>query len=97
MRCAVQVTIPHEAGNEAQRTGKLAETIEAFAKKWHPEAMYFFPRDGKRAALMIVNMDDSSQLPALAELFFMNFKADVVISPAMTIDDLKKGLAGTGK
>ncbi|MBU0509185.1 hypothetical protein KKH27_10155 [bacterium] len=97
MRCAVQVTIPHEEGNAAMKSGKLGEMMGSFAAKWHPEAMYFFPKGGHRSALMIVNMEDSSQLPALAETFFMGLNADVEVMPAMTMDDLKKGLAGIGK
>ena len=39
-------------------------------------------------------MKDSSQLPAIAEPWFLAFEANLTVRPAMNLDDLKKGAAG---
>jgi hypothetical protein len=39
-------------------------------------------------------MHDSSQIPALAEPFFMGFNAEVRLTPVMNLDDLQNGLSG---
>jgi hypothetical protein len=97
MRCAVQISFPAEAGNAAVKAGKLGEVIATFMEKWRPEAAYFFPREGKRGAIFILNLDEPSQLPPMLEPLFMNLNAEVYISPVMTADDVKKGLSAIEK
>jgi hypothetical protein len=97
MRFAVRINIPNEAGNEAIRSGKMGEMLGAFVQKWRPEAVYFYLSHGKRGATFFVNMDDPSQMPALAEPFFAGLNAEVEATPAMNFEDLKKGLAALEK
>jgi hypothetical protein len=97
MRCALQIKIPAEAGNAAFKSGKLGESIAAFVEKWRPEAAYFFPREGQRSTLFIVNVDDPSQIPALVEPFFVGLNAEVELTPVMNFEDLKKGLGAIEK
>jgi hypothetical protein len=92
MRCIIQVELPIEAGNAGIMSGKVPEVIGATVAKWKPEASYFFPTNGKRSMLMVVNLDDASQIPALVEPFFLSLNAQVQITPCMNLDDLKKGL-----
>jgi hypothetical protein len=91
------VNIPNDEGNEAIRAGKMGEIMGAFIQKWKPEAAYFYPADGMRGATFFLNMDDPSQMPGLVEPFFMGLNAEIDITPAMTIDDLKKGLGALPK
>jgi hypothetical protein len=97
MRFALQIKIPAEAGNAALKAGKLAEAIMTFVDKWKPEAAYFFPQKGHRAALFIVNFGDASQIPPVVEPFFTALDAEVYLTPVMTLDDLKKGLGAIEK
>ena len=92
MRCLLQVELPIEAGNAGIMSGKLPELIGATVAKWKPEASYFLSINGKRAMLMVVNLDDASQIPALVEPFFLSLNAQVQITPCMNLEDLKKGL-----
>ena len=39
----------------------------------------------------MVNIDDASELPALAEPWFLAFNAKVEVLPAMILEDLEKG------
>jgi hypothetical protein len=94
MRCLLQVELPIEAGNAGIKSGKLPEVIGATMEKWKPEAAYFLPSSGgKRSMLMVINLNDPSQIPALVEPLFLALNAQVQITPCMTLDDLKKGLA----
>ncbi len=42
--------------------------------------------------LLFLDLADPSQIPVLAEPFFMSFNAEVDLYPAMNAEDLGKGL-----
>jgi hypothetical protein len=90
MRFLLKVSIPVEAGNEAARKGRLGETIAAILEEQKPEAVYFFAENGRRTGLIFFEMQEVSQIPAIAEPWFLSFNASVEIYPVMTPDDLKK-------
>ena len=63
-----------------------------------PEAAYFYEEDGERTGMIIVNFDKASQIPSLAEPWFLYFDAAVHIRPCMTPEDLAAaGLDQLGK
>ncbi len=63
-----------------------------------PEAAYFGERDGKRGGILIVNLDNPSEVPKLAEPWFLTFNAEVEFRVVMTPEDLAKSdLEGLGK
>jgi hypothetical protein len=91
----MRVSIPVEAGNAAVRTGALGSTIQKILAEIKPEASYFVEEDGKeedgkRTAYLFFDMTDSSQLPALAEPWFLAFNASLTVRPAMNPQDLAK-------
>jgi hypothetical protein len=94
MRCFMKVTLPVVEGNAAIADGSLASTIGSILGDLKPEAAYFIEENGARTALLVVNLENSSQIPAIAEPFFLAFNAKVEIHPAMTLEDLKN--AGPG-
>ena len=60
--------------------------------------MYFTEIDGERCAMLIVKVDDASQIPFYAEPWFLTFEADVRFRPVMTAEDLgKSNLEALGK
>lgn len=93
MRMLARVRIPVDAGNQALQSGALPKVIQQFAERWHPEAMYFTALDGKRTALVVFDMPDSSALPPFAEPFFSELHAEVELSPVMNGEDLQNGLS----
>lgn len=98
MRMLLQVRIPHQEFNEAVRNGTAGQKLNRILEETKPEAVYFTEIDGQRGAIMIVNLDDPSKVPALAEPWFLTFSADVKIRAVMTPDDLKRaGLEALGK
>jgi len=90
MRFLLKAEWPVEAGNAAIKDGSLSSTVESILADLKPEAAYFLASNGKRAALLVVDMNDASQIPALAEPWFLAFKASLEIVPVMVADDLKK-------
>ena len=79
-----------QAANEAAKAGKLGSTIQSILSDLKPEAAYFVEEQGKRTCYMILDMKEVSELPAVAEPWFLAFKATVEARPAMTPADLAK-------
>ena len=94
MRFMLKVSIPVEAGNKAICDGSLGTKIQSILEDTKPEAVYFTSDGGTRGGFVVVNMDDASQLPALAEPWFLAFNAAVECIPVMTPEDLHKGGPG---
>lgn len=89
MRVMMTVSIPVESGNAAVRDGTLSSKIQKFLEEIKPEAAYFLADDeGRRTGLIFLDMKESSQLPALAEPWFMAFNAKVTVRPVMNPQDL---------
>jgi hypothetical protein len=98
MRMLVHVKIPHEPFNSAVRNGTAGKTIERILADTKPEAVYFTEYEGKRGAIMIVDLADPSRIPALAEPWFLSFNADVSGHLVMSAEDLgRAGLEDLGK
>jgi hypothetical protein len=97
MRFLFKAEWPVEAGNAAIKEGHLPETIRSILDELKPEAAYFLASNGKRTALLIVNLQDASQIPALAEPWFLALDAAVELVPVMTFDDLKKAGPAIGE
>jgi hypothetical protein len=90
MRVFLKASMTVDTGNQAIRSGKLPETIQAILDEQKPEAAYFIAEGGTRTALLFLDIQDASQLPALAEPWFLAFNAAVEVTPAMTVADLAK-------
>ena len=98
MRMLLRVSIPVEAGNAAVKEGTLGSTIEGILADLKPEAAYFFADDnGQRAGSIVFDMKDASQIPALAEPWFLAFNATVSLRPVMSPQDLAKAGPSLGK
>ena len=97
MRFMIKVIWDVEKGNELARKGNLGKIAQSILEEIKPEAAYFVAEGGHRSCIMFVNMEDVSQMPALAEPWFLATNATVEFEPVMTIDDLQKAAASMEK
>ncbi len=89
--------MPVESGNAAISDGSLPTTIESILADLKPEAAYFAEDNGKRTGFIFFDLKDPSQIPAVAEPWFLAFNAHVELRPAMNLEDLKKARPGIDK
>ena len=78
--------------NAAVHDGTAGQKIQRILEETKPEAVYFTEHDGHRAAILIVNVEDPSGVPALAEPWFLLFDAEVRFHIVMSSEEL--GRAG---
>lgn len=90
MRCIIKVNFSVEKSNEAAKSGQLGKKLKSILDELKPEAAYFTAEHGQRGGIFVVDLKDPSQIPLVAEPFFLAFDATVKILPAMTLDDLMK-------
>lgn len=94
MRMLMKISIPVEAGNRGIADGSLSKTIQSILEEQKPEAAYFVAEGGRRTGFVIVDLKNTSDIPAIAEPWFLAFNASVEATPAMTPQDL--AAAGPG-
>jgi hypothetical protein len=90
MRVLLNATMNTDAGNRAIRQGNISNTIQSILEEQKPEAAYFLASEGQRTTLLFLDLQDASQIPALAEPWFLAFNAEVEVTPVMTAQDLAK-------
>ncbi len=92
MRLMMKFTIPVERGNEAAKDGTIWPAIENLVKATNAEAAYFTVIDGERAGYIFFEETDQARLTEHNEQMFAALDAAIDIAPALTLDDLKRGL-----
>ena len=91
MRTLLRVSIPVETGNAAAKAGTLGSTVEKLLADLKPEAAYFFNDDnGNRSGSIVFDLKDLSEIPGIAEPWFLAFNAKVSFRPVMNAQDLAK-------
>ena len=90
MRIMMKVNLPVEAGNRVTKAGKLGQTIQAILAEQKPEAVYFGTDKGQRTAFVFLQIKDNSEIPKLAEPWFLAFNAAIDLQPVMAPEDLAK-------
>ena len=90
MKTILIASMPHHTFNAAVKDGTAGAKLKKIMDALKPEAAYFTELCGKRTAILVVNMSDTSQIPALAEPWFLTFEADVQFHPTMTPADLER-------
>src|SRR5215813_9485600 len=94
MRFMLKAIMDTEKANTAAKAGTLGKTIQSIVAELKPEAAYFMDDHGKRTAYVFFEMRDASQIPAVAEPWFVAFNAHVELHPVMIGEDLAKASSG---
>ena len=87
--------MPTEAGNKMIQDPNGFKALENYIAKVKPEAVYFYEEGGDRTALFVVDVASADMIPVLAEPLFLGINAKVEFHPAMTLDDVKRGIQKT--
>lgn len=90
MRFLIKASLPVEKVNKAMKDGTFGATMQSILANMKPEAAYFTDDDGARCGYFVVDMQDASQLPAIAEPWYLAFNASVNVHLVMTPEDLGK-------
>ncbi len=77
MRFMISCRTPTDKGNELIKEVTFPQTFQSIMEDLQPEAAYFTDVDGARGGYLIVNMDDPSDLPAIAEPLFLGMGATI--------------------
>lgn len=90
----VNVAFPIEPFNSMVRNGSAGELIGRVLEDVKPESIYFTEHDGNRGAIMVVEVPNASDVPSIAEPWYLNFEAICEFKIAMTPEDLMNANLG---
>ena len=76
-------TVSGESDESAKQS-----TNQADVAALKPEAVYFTDHNGQRSAFLFLAMQNASPIHAIAEPWFLAFKARIEIHPVMVPEDL---------
>jgi hypothetical protein len=93
----MKISIPIEASNKAVKEGRVGPILETALAAMRPEAVYFYPGEGHRNMLLVIDVADTSDIPALGEPFFQGLDARISFTPVMNLQDFKAGMAKLAK
>ena len=74
MRFLLTVSMPKEPFNSLVRDGSVGEKISSILSDLNPEAVYFTEQTGTRGAILVIDVNDMSEIPKYAEPFFLTFR-----------------------
>jgi len=98
MKMLLKAVFPNEPFNSFVKKGTVGKSLEKFLGELKPEAVYFTLEDGKRCALMLLNINKPGDYVKYAEPFFLQFDAQIKYDIVMSPEELKAaGLEEIGK
>jgi len=90
MKYIMKVRFPQQRGNEALSDPEFGHKMNELLADVKAEAAYFTTICGQRGVFVVVNISDASEIPAIAEPFFLWLNADIEFFPVMRPEDLMK-------
>lgn len=88
MKYLMRIKIPNPYGNELIMDPQFGEKMRTALEEVKAEASYFTAVDGCRCGFVVVDLKEASEIPQVAEPFFLWLHADIEIYPVMTPQDL---------
>jgi len=90
MKFIAYISLPAHKFNETLRDGSAGKKLGRILEETKPEAAYFTSKDGTRGGYVVYNISQASEIPRLAEPWFLSFEATVEFMPVMIPEDLQK-------
>ena len=75
MRMIMLIEFPIEPFNTAIRNGSIGDKMHQILDATKPETAYFTERNGHRGGIFVVEVDSPTDVPRLAEPWFLTFNA----------------------
>lgn len=98
MKMLLRIVMPIEPFNSMIKKGTIGKNLGKILEEIKPEAAYFSLNDGKRSALLVVNVNKPSDYVKYAEPFFLEFNAEISFDIVITPEELKNsGIEEMGK
>ena len=98
MKMLVHVSFPNAEFNKYVKDGTVNKKMDKIFDEIKPEAVYFTELWGHRDVTLFIDLASESDIPKIAEPFFLMFNADVKFHIVMTPEMLEKaGLDKLGK
>jgi len=97
MRFMLKALMDTERANILAKAGTLGSTIQKIVDELKPEAAYFTDDHGMRTAYIFFDMKENSEVPAIAEPWFLALNAHVEFHAVMVPQDLEKAAPGIAK
>ena len=92
MRMMLRISMDVEASNKAIKEGMIQKLVQQTIDLVKPESCYFTADHGKRTAYFFFDMKETSQMPAIAEPWFVHTHAMIESMPVMNPEELRVGL-----
>jgi hypothetical protein len=88
MRMIMLLEFPIEPFNTFVKNGTIGAKMRAILEDAKPEHVWMSERDGKRGGIVVVDVNSASDIPRLAEPWFLTLNAQVEFRIAMTPQEL---------
>jgi hypothetical protein len=88
MLMLMHLQFPNEPFSTYVKDGSIGPKIMKIMEAVKPEAAYFTEHHGKRGGTLAVQVNDASDIPRLAEPWFLTLNAEVELRIAMKPEDL---------
>jgi hypothetical protein len=90
MRYLVKFSFPIDRGNVVVPDPEFGMKMQQLLTEMKAEAAYFTAVNGQRGGYIVLDLEDASKIPSVAEPLFLWLKADIEFIPVMVPADLAK-------
>ncbi|GAA1399441.1 hypothetical protein GCM10009639_39200 [Kitasatospora putterlickiae] len=93
MRALLEIELDTQTANKAIVDGAVVARFNEIMADLRPEAVYAFPRHGRRCQIVVVDVADEAAVVKICEPFWLEFNAHIDMHICMTPADLQEGLS----
>lgn len=94
MKFLLEIVVPNEVGNQKLKDGSMMKHLHKYLGEVKPEKVYFGIAHGKRTLFMVIDVPSAEKLPELLEPLWIDFQAEIFITPVMDAHEFEKASLG---